>query len=502
MKKYLAVFAFCLLLFAFSPAPARAQLDCGDYGFEENGCCNYGDANLNLYHITRTDERCNSNWCERESFNDPTFPYTDCNYCHKDDLCMRKDNAGGCAGICDNVCCPPPNGDDGDEEEEEDCHMDDKNLTACCPVKNSASSLLEQLKDMILDIELPFSLTVRNFKVSKKLEEATDYYFGQTKTNGDGKEEIEEGVFFRLAPPNLLEKYFPNEGGEVNKRKDWAKWIVGTTDRSGGSGDDALNDGKLKNVEPYALAVENLRNFLVAIPKPESATTSQKLPETALAGYPSATSNPKNSGQILGATAAESCNLPLVEAETKKTCTPPDAPGKKATVGDLLEFLGGGLGLFPKIADLDKIGHYTAGVETDEEGWVRKEDPHYPDGGFLEIFKLPADPEYEDQNAKGSADLAFKVSVLPTINIGGEELKIRHQGSDTEAREKENGVWAKLTPPTAENGTTSYRTPTTPPIVLASNPMVQGAAYYPQNVSLAERIGQTLGTWLAKIITL
>ncbi len=523
IKKILAIFAFCFLLFAFSSSPARA-VTCPD-GIDPDpsgNCCNWGDKNTNLDHIEVGDPGCREgDWrCYKDPVDNPGSqpPYGPCLYCHSTDICKW---GPGCSQTCNWACCAGQ--DNGDDEEEEYCHMDfDENLTTCCQLEEMSglsgtiASIINAIRNLIPDDLLPYiiptvSLTVNNFKASEDFNKATDYYYGQTKVNESGGEEIEEGVFFRLAPPNLLqEEQLSTEEKKVGKRNEWAQWIIGTSNISGRPGDDAVNDGKLHNVEPYRYAVEDLRNFLVAIPKPGNLSTSQEQSEPVLAANTSL--NTESQGKILGAV-ADACSPPI-EADTKETCTPSDATGGPMGLGDLLNLLTGGLNLFPKVADLDKIGRYTAGVETDGgEGTAKDEDPNYADGGFLEIFKLPAEEEYLDRNAKGeAADLNLHISIpnpAPlsppftfNIPIGSKLLKLRHQGSDTEAREKENGVYAKLSVPQAEDSTTGFEGTSEPAIYLASNPSVQGTTYYPQTTSFAERLGRTLGGWLAKIITL
>jgi len=397
--------------------------------------------------------------------------------------------------------------------------MDDENLTTCCELPSPPLGFLNQLIDWVkqhvadLTIPLPYSLTTTDdFKISKKFEEETDYFYGGTHS------EFEPGVFFRLAPPNLLKEYFPNEGDNVKKRKEYAKWSIELDRPSGGEGEDALNDGKTKDVEPYRLAAENLRNFLVAIPKPENNTTSYNTPKEALASVSTtdvskiATTNPK----VLGS--ADLC-LDVVEYQTKKTCTPQDAEGADLTIGRFLGLISGGLRLFPKIADLDKIGRYAAGVETDPEGGAGPEqDPHYEDGGFLEIFRLPTEEPYEDLTGDGEVGLALQIGPITVgpltfgpinIPIGKKDLQLRHEGAVTEALEGENKVYAKLTVPQAENGTTLLRQDYGGPaaVVLASaktpldDPLSLPRTSYGGG-SFAEKLGRTLGTWLGKLITL
>ncbi len=340
-----------------------------------------------------------------------------------------------------------------------DCHMDDENLTTCCPVEGvaeAAPGLWEQIKSFARNIPLNlFSLTVRDFKVSEKFDEAIDYYYGRIIKNEEGEDEIDPGVFFKLAPPNLLEKELPTKGAKIAKREENAKWLVDNTRESGNEGTDALNDGKLEN-EAYSFSIIKLQRFLTARPKAGGGPSSYQTPKMSLASYPSRAATPQSPGEVLGNAYADLCNPEVVEADTNETCTPIDPHGKGATVGDLIDVLTGDSGLFPKIANLDFIGRFTAGDET-EDGPFEKDafdDPYYESGGFLEIFKLPGE-EYTEHNAEGSAELTLNVDIpiigTWSIGLGRKDLKLRHQGSDTEAREKEGGVWDKLTVPTAEN---------------------------------------------------
>jgi len=399
---------------------------------------------------------------------------------------------------CNNPACQggPPGPPAPPSPGEESCHMDDDNLTTCCPLTppSPPSNFLDWLRQQLADLPLPLTLKVRDFEVSQKFTAAADYYFGRASGNT-----LQPGVLFKLAPPDLLRREFPTEEERLEKRREWAKWGLELQPESGTQGENALNDGKLQNVEPYRFAVENLRDFLVAIPKREGAT-SQRREDIQLARTPEESApNP----HVLAASEDELC-LPVVEAPTQDTCTPEDTPGAQMTVGRFLQLISGGLKLFPKIADLDKIGHYTAGVETDPEGKAQAEDPHYEDGGSLEIFKLPGE-SYEDRTARGSAHLSLTIGPIGpfpaiTIPLGRRELKLRHQGADTRALEdEEKGVWAKLTSPQVEDRTLGHQMPE---IHLASSPVVQGAAYYPQNTSLAERIGRILGSWLGKLTSL
>jgi len=384
---------------------------------------------------------------------------------------------------------------------------DDENLIACCPVtKDAPLSLLNKIIELIegaFSDLIPVKLRVTDFRVSEEFKEAADYYFGRTQTNGNGEEEIEEGVFFRLAPPNLLEEYFPNEGDEVKKRKDKAQWTVGTSIESGErGGTDALNDGWTKNVEPYRMAVNNLRDFLVGVPKTEGNSTSQQQPKTKLVA--SSLENPGvgSSGEVLGMTEAELCNPPVDEAETKRTCTPSDIKGKGITPEDILKFIIGGFKLFPKIVDLDFLGNNTTGIPTDPDGAAAQDSNYGP--GFLEIFKLPGE-EYETRNAEGSAELQAVVSILGIdfpISFGQQELELSYEGTDSHEREKENGVYAKLTVPQAGNGAAAYKSSEAPAVVLASTKTPLTPLTTPLNTSFAERLGRTLGTWLGKLITL
>ncbi len=514
-KEALACFVFLFFCFFVFPTPARAAVSCPDGGFvydptlpEEWQCCNYQNSS---HHITADNPNCNSTHCQMQNFakNPDSNTYGGvCRYCNPN-VTVRIDGCSGCGCTCNQACAA--GGPPGPPDEEGDCHMEDENLTTCCDLP-TPSGFLNQLVDWVrqyvsdLSIPLPYSLTTTDdFKVSKKFEEETDYFYGSAHS------ELEPGVFFRLAPPNLLENYFPNEGDEAKKREEYAMWAIEIDRPSGGSGEGALNDGKTQNVEPYRLAVENLRNFLVATPKLEDGASSyyNRQPKEILASVPttgSSTGDPK----VLGST-----NLcpDVKEYQTKKTCTPQDAKGADLTIGGFLDLIGGDLKLFPKIADLDKIGRYTTGVETDPEG--KAHDSHYEDGGFLEIFRLPTEDPYEDIAGKGEAGLALQIGPI-TVNVpligpvtfgpirfdtGKKDLKLRHEGAVTEALEGENKVWAKLTPPTVEDSTTTYQNPSAPVINLASNPTVQGT-YSPQNTSFAERLGRTLGSWLAKLITL
>lgn len=459
--------------------------DCGRYGAWKDppGCCSYYTCKyLNPYYVPDT---CYTS-CHVEECSETSPPYGPCQYCEPK-VCKRDDGAGGCAGICSPFCCHLG----------EDCYMPDENLTTCCEVIAGEQGLWQRIISALGGIDLPFlSLTVTDFEVSKKFAEETDYYYGSMHS------EFEPGVLFRLAPPNFLEDNLPTEEARIEKRQEDAKYTVELDGESGGSGeDDALNDGKLKNVEPYVFAVESLRNFLVATPKKESAT-SQKLQESTLASL-----SPEG-GEVLGEAVAPPCLSPVKYEKTDEgVCIPKEPKGTHMELQDLLDlFFGDLLKLFPKIADLDKIGHYTAGVETDGGGDARQ-DKHYEDGGMLEIFKIPGE-EYEDRTADASALLKLKIGPI-TISLGKKDLKLRHQGADTLALEdKEKGVWAKLTVPQAGNGTTAYKSSEVPAVVLASaqNPLDSSAPLNPLttplNISFAERLGRTLGTWLGKLITL
>ncbi len=435
MKKAFTIFALFSLLFALSSFPARAQT-CPSGGVWTGACCDYKDS-THLIPDPDPEGQCNSEHCQKEKF-DPNpggLNYGGgCKYCNPN-VCKH---GSACEDICNWNCCagaPPPPDDEGD------CHIDDKNLIACCPVtKGAPPSLLEKIVGLIegaFSELIPIKLRVTDFRVSEKFEEATDYYYGSVSSS------FEEGVFFKLAPPNLLQEYFPNEGDKIETRDKNAKWTVGTTITSGERGDeDALNDGWTKNVEPYRMAVNNLRDFLVGIPKTENGTYSQKGSETKLASLP-----PESTGAILGMTEAELCNPPVVEADTKKTCTPSDIKGKGLTPEDTLNLITGGFKLFPKIVDLDFLGNNTTGILTDPDG-AAAEDPNYGPG-FLEIFKLP-DEEYEPRNAKGSAELQAVVSILGIdfpISFGRQELELSYEGTDS--HERENSVWPKLSPPGA-----------------------------------------------------
>jgi len=328
-----------------------------------------------------------------------------------------------------------------------DCHMDDKNLTACCPTEKNVegSGLVDWIVNAASKI-VNITLKVTDFRVSEKFDEATDYYYGKAYINEVGEEELEGGAFFKLAPPNLLQDYFPTKEAKVEKRKEDARWVVSPTNTSGNEGDDALNDGKLKNVEPYRLAVRNLRDFLVGLPN-SNGPAAYKPPETVLASPPSLNPSPQGLGEVLSSDDVL-CGPRVLEAKTKKTCTPSDFPERPTDLGQLVDLLTGNLKLYTKIADLDFLGNNTTGNPA-PEGAAADDPNHGP--GFLEIFNLPGEA-YEELNAKGSAELTLgNIPLIGSISLGRRDLELSHQGSDTEAREKEGGVWDKLTVPTAEN---------------------------------------------------
>ncbi len=157
-----------------------------------------------------------------------------------------------------------------------------------------------------------------------------------------------------------------------------------------------------------------------------------------------------------------------------------------------------GVDIFPSFSFLRNIFTRTLGSGVEGES-----------AGFFRIFDLPGE---EHENLDGEVDnntftLKFSIGGIEipffqrTLSFKNAEGKGGIWNTGTEAKADE-GIKQKMTPPTVEDGTTTYRTPSTPSVILASNPVVQGTTYYPQNTSFAERVGRTLGNWLGRLITL
>lgn len=470
MKKYFAILAFCFLLFIFS-TPAHAQLDCGAYGFEENGCCNYGEATLNPYHITADDPRCNANYCERRSFDDPTFPYTDCNYCHRDNLCMRKDNAGGCAGICNNVCCvtTPP------DEEEEVCPLPNYETDPCCPLEIDASSISipERLIGYILSAKIVF-----------KENELRHAYVEKLKLRHYGQKEGEGGAMRKLMPPN--HPYIQSEDERQRVDTEQGAWGIKTGDGRGG----------VMGADPFLFQLNYAADFLgkaLTPPTQEGDQVSSRGGDEELCNSTALTqvSNQKEEqGTVLAAEEEELCH-DVLPGPKHSACV-----AQNEVEISLGEAVGGVLGrikLFPSFSFLRNIFTRTLGSGAEGEP-----------AGYFRIFDLPGEEheKLDGETEKGRFEVQFSILGIPLLSlpINAEMRGVWNTGTEAEVDEK---IQQKLTPPTAEDITSGYQTPEIRTAAVYSQPTVlANAAVVPQNTSLAERIGHTIGSWLAKLMAL
>lgn len=396
---------------------------------------------------------------------------------------------------------------------DEGCPVPDYDTDRCCPLEQgfNASSVLPGWLQTALNIfgdalRAVVRTTVKfddNELKHAHVEELTQRYFGTNVSDFD------DGVMKKLMPPNYL--FIQSQDERQRVYRQWGKWEIDVEGEIEGEED---RTGIVEGADPHLYELDYAYDFLDAaltkIPGEEEeanvplAVGDEELCHPVLASAHSSlikVSDPKEeSGEVLAA--GEDLCHDVLEGNKHAACLGEETSdeGIQISFGSALaSLLSGKIKVYPRFSFLRDIFFHTAGPQ-----------------GLFRIFDLPGE-EHDEYDGETEGDFKISVSLgvnvpTPPVPIPGwqpfwgiswdfaveNEAKVWETGTEKSVDDK---IKQKLTPPTAEDSTTTYKAPSEPTIYLAANPTVQGS-YHPQNISFAEKVGRTLGNWLGKLITL
>ena len=485
------VFMFlCFFVFALFPTPARAQ-ECPSGGFwvenEMEHCCNYEDS---PNHIRDRTEDCKPAICKKKKFdlNPGGLNYGGvCKYCHED--VVKYGDA------CDEICNWNCAGSDDDDGDDDFCPLPDYETDPCCgfglEVTNSSGSS-----------------GFLNAAVTFNEDELLHAHVENLKERHYGGEEGGGGAMRKLMPPNHL--YIQSEEERQRVDAEWGAWGI----KTGGGSQGVIG------ADPFLFQLNYATDFLGrALMPPDQGgsptsfkqnsqelctTTPIKIDLTdALARLPN---QEEMRGDVLAEGDGDLCHTPL-PGPKHGACVAQESVD--IPLGEAVAGLVRGVNIFPSFSFLKNIFNRTLGSGIEGEP-----------GGFFRIFDLPGEEHeaLDGETEKGNFTIQFFLSVLGLdipIPLIKRDVSIEDKGEggiwNTGAEAKaDEGIKQKLTVPEAENGAALLRQDHGgPSVVLAStqNSITTTTRapldpLTPLNLSFAEKLGRTLGTWLARIITL
>jgi len=441
MKKLLTIFAFCFLLFVFSPVAARAEVTCPDGGAgpdpnDPNApqCCNYQNS---PNHISDPDPegRCNEDHCERKTFTG-SFPYGgECKYCNRL-VTVRNDGCSGCGCTCNQSCATEDDDDDDDEPPADYCPVPDYETDPCCPIEFPLSDYLpEWLKTILNALTEPLNILFETTVALKdnKLEHAhvkelAEDYLGTHNQN------YNDGVMTKLMPPNHI---FIEEKAERERVRDtWGKLEV-TVGSEGEEGEEKTIEG----ADWYPYKLDYATTFLKAltrIPGQEDAYASSLREETECEPAVIKLASVPATGTVLAATDDELCH-DVLPGTKHSACVAEETSSAEISFTRALEsVLSGTIKIYPRLSFLDKIHSQTIGP-----------------GGFFRIFDIPGE-EHEEYDGETESDLEIDIRIPliggddPVVSFGvtSEGKGIFHTGTEKKAHEN---ILQKLSIPGGED---------------------------------------------------
>lgn len=343
------------------------------------------------------------------------------------------------------------------------------NATNCCPpIEKVSTPWSFQIPGTGISFGAPVELKIgiTEFTSPVGTKKLADLNFGK---NLEGV--IDPGRFFSYLPPYMYTQY-RTESQKISQRETEVNWNIGP------SAGKIATQGPIEDIGSLANSVEFLRDRLVAKPR---ANVDQPI---SLLEKPLAYNTNNNFDKNVLGEAAPVCTEARQTAEIENVCFT-DTPGTEIDAITAAKiFAGGEAGkaalkevLKLNIDNLDLIGRYFAGVETEDTGDIdnaQRKDRKYEDGGIINYFLDPGEKPLGDKGSKGTVSiyLGVKAKVPPfdwlpqyRINLPNSSVSLRHFGAveNTEREIQQRIAFPGEVIP--EDETDDNSIPTPPPVV-------------------------------------
>jgi len=438
IKTIFLVLAFCLLFFAFSSTPTRAEVVCPTGAFPQEPdrlCCNYENSTS---HIPDPSPLCfaEPRVCEKKSFEANPDGNTfggPCNYCNPN---VAK-HGPACEDTCNWNCADPD--EDDDAPPADFCPVPDYETDPCCPLEfsfNEKPSWLQAIFDALtspLNVLFKATVALKNNKLEHAhVKELAEDYLGTPSQN------YNDGVMTKLMPPNHV--FIEEKAERVRVNDEWAKLEI-TVGSEGEEGEEKIIEGA--DWYPYKLdyATTFLASALTRIPGQEDSQTSLLREEAECEPAVIKLASAPTTGTVLAATDDGLCH-DVLQGSKHSACVAEETSSAEISFTKALEnVLSGKIKIYPRLSFLDKIYSQTVG----------------PSGSFR-IFDIPGE-EHEEYDGEAESDLEIGISVsiplmgdfsVGTFNVSSKEngKGIFHTGTEKVANDN---IQQKLSLPGGED---------------------------------------------------